>query len=75
MERSVKIFYSNLALNSGVDQDTFEKVTKHWSQEVSPFSAGDDKATMNSHNSTTHTNMKHNQRKRSTKEARPWHSQ
>ena len=47
-------------LNSDVDQDTFEEVTKHNSQEVSPFPAGDHKATRNRHESTTHTNMKHN---------------
>ena len=54
---------ANLALNSDVDQDTFGNVTKHNkhdSQEVSPFPASDHKATRNRHDSTTHTNMKHN---------------
>ena len=53
----------NLALNSDVDQDIFGKVTKHNkqdSQEVSPFPAGDQNATRNRQDSTTHTNMKHN---------------
>ena len=43
-----------------MDQETFGKVTKHNkhdSQEVSPFPAGDHKATRNRH--TTHTKMKH----------------
>ena len=55
--------WPNLALNSDVDQDTFGTVEKHNihdSQEVSPFPAGDHKATRNRHDSTTHTNMKHN---------------
>ena len=46
-----------------MDQDTFWKVTKHNkhdSQEVSPFPAGDHKATRNKHDSTTYTNMKLN---------------
>ena len=54
---------ANLALNCDVDQDTFGKVTKHNkhdSQKVSPFPAGDHKATRNRHDSTTRTNMKHN---------------
>ena len=54
---------ANLALNSDVDQDTFGKATKHTkhdSQEVTPFPAGDHKATRNRYDSTTHTNMKHN---------------
>ena len=72
-------FYGpNLALNSGVDQGIFGKVTKHYkhdSQEVRPFPAGDHKATRNRHGSTTHTNMKHNKQKRSTKEAPPWNGQ
>ena len=84
LERSVKNILleglnqfhgANLALNSNVDQDTFEKVTKHNkhdSQDVSPFPAGEHKATKNRHDSTTHTNMKHNLQKRSTKEAHPW---
>ena len=73
-----KIIGSNLALNSDVDQDTFGKVTKnnkHDSQEVSPFPAGDHKATRNRHDISTHTNMKHNKQKRSTKEAPPWNGQ
>ena len=48
---------ANLALNSDVDQDTFgtvEKHNKHDSQEVSPFPAGDHKATRNRHDRTTH---------------------
>ena len=63
-------FYgANLAFNSKVDQDTFGKVTTkhkttqlntHDSQEVSPFPAGDHKASRNRHDSTKHTNMKHN---------------
>ena len=47
-------------LYSDVDQDTFGKVAKHnkhGSQEVSPFPAGDHKATRNRHDNTTHTNM------------------
>ena len=51
---------ANLALNSDVDQDTFGKVTKHNSQEVSPFPAGDHKATRNRHNNN-------DQQKRSTR--------
>ena len=54
---------ANLALNPDVDQDTFGKVTKHNKHErqvLSPFPAGDHKATRNRHDSTTHTNMKHN---------------
>ena len=54
---------ANLTLDSNVDQDTFGKVTKHNthdSQEVSSFPAGDHKATKNSHDITTHTNMRHN---------------
>ena len=54
---------ANLALNTDVDQDTFGKVTKHNkhdSREVSPFPAGDLKATQNRHDSTTHIYMKHN---------------
>ena len=54
---------TNLALNSDGDQEICDKVTKHNkhdSQEVSTFPAGDHKATRNRHNSTTHTNMKHN---------------
>ena len=70
LERSVKLILleglnqflgANLALSSGVG--TFGKVTKHSkhnSQEVSPFPAGDHKAIRNRHDSTTHTNMKHN---------------
>ena len=57
-------FYgANLTLNSDMDQDTFEKVTKHNkhnSQEVSPFPAGDHKTTRNRHHSTTNINIKHN---------------
>ena len=48
---------ANLALNSDVDQDTLGKVTlhnKHDSQEVSPFPAGDHKATRSRHDSTTY---------------------
>ena len=48
---------ANLTLNSDVGQDTFGKVTqhnKHNSQEVSPFPAGDHKATRNRHDITTH---------------------
>ena len=62
---------TNLPLNSDVDQETFGEVTKHNkhdSQEVSPFPAGDNKASKNRHDrhdSTTNTNMKHNH-KRST---------
>ena len=52
-------FYgAHLAPNSDVDQDTFWKVTKHnkhYSQEVSPFPAGDQKAAKNRHHSKTHT--------------------
>ena len=69
---------ANLALNSYVDQDTFWNVINHNkydSQEVSLFQAGDHKATSNRHDSTAHTNMKHNQQKRSTKEAPPWNGQ
>ena len=54
---------ANLTLNSDEDQDTFGKVTKHSkhdSQVVSPFPAGDHKATRNRYDITTHTNMKHN---------------
>ena len=54
---------ANLANNFYMVQDTFGKVTKHnkyYSQEVSPFPAGDHKATRKRHDSTTHTNMKHN---------------
>ena len=54
---------ANLALNSDEDQDTFWKVTKHNkydSQEVTPFPAADHKFKRNKHDSTTHTNMKHN---------------
>ena len=54
---------ANLTLDSGVDNNTFEKVTKrntHDSQEVSPFPAGDHKATKNRHDITTYTNTKHN---------------
>ena len=54
---------ANIALNSDVDQDTFGKVTKHnkqHSQEVSPFPAGDHKATRNKYDGTTYTTMKHN---------------
>ena len=54
---------ANLTLDSDVDQDTFRQVTKHNthdSQDVSPFPAGDHKATKNRHYITTHTNMKHN---------------
>ena len=54
---------ANHALYSDVDQDTFGKVTKHNkhdSQEVRRFPEGDHKATRNRHDSTTHTNMKHN---------------
>ena len=70
-------FYgANLTLDSDVSQDTFGRVTKHNthnSQEVSHFPADDHKATTkNRHNITTHTNMKNNQQKRSTKEAPPW---
>ena len=58
------MFYgTNLTLDSDADQDIFGKVTKHNtydSQEVSPFPAGDHKATKNRHDITTHTNMKHN---------------
>ena len=61
---------ANLALNSNLDQDTFGKVPKHNSQEVSPFPAGDHKPTRNRHDSTTHTNMKHNLQERSTKKHR-----
>ena len=69
---------TNLALISDVDQDNFGKVTKHNkhdSQEVSSFPAGDHKATRSRHDSTTHTNIKHNLQKRSTKEARPLNGQ
>ena len=69
---------ANLTLNSDGDYDTFGKVTKHnkhKSQEVSPFPAGDHKATRNRRDSTTHINMKHNLQKRSTKETPPWNSQ
>ena len=65
---------ANLALNSDVDQTTFRKVTKHSThdrQEVSHFPAGDHKAARNRHDSTTHTNMKHNLQKRPTKETPP----
>ena len=54
---------ANLTLDSGVDNYTFEKVTKrntHDSQEVSPFPAGDHKTTKNRHIITTYTNTKHN---------------
>ena len=54
---------SNLINDSDVDQDTFGKETKHnkhHSKEVSPFPAGDHKATKNRHGITTHTKMKHN---------------
>ena len=57
---------ASLGLISDVDQDTFGKVTNtrkhntHDSQGVSPFPAGDHKATRNRHDSTTETNMKHN---------------
>ena len=72
-------FYgANLTHATDVDQDTFGKVTKHnthTSQEVSPFPAGDHKATKNRHDITTHTNMKHYLQKRSTKEAPPWNGQ
>ena len=64
---------ANLTLNSDADQDIFGKVTKHNkhnSQEISPFPAGDHKATGNRHDSTTHTNMKHNEQRRSTKKHR-----
>ena len=48
------MFYgANLTLDSFVDQDTFGNATKHNthdSQEVSPFPAGDHKATKNRHN-------------------------
>ena len=57
---------ANYTLYSVVDQDTFRKVTKHNkhdSQGVSPFPAGDHKATRNRHDSTTHTSMKHNEQK------------
>ena len=71
LERSVKYFTggfnqfqgANLTLDSDVDQDTFGKVTKHnrhGSQEVSPFPAGDHKATKNRHDITTNTNMMQN---------------
>ena len=65
---------ANLALNSDVDQTTFRKVTKHSThdrQEVSHFPAGDHKAARNRHDSTTHTNMKHNLQKRPTKKTPP----
>ena len=55
---------ANFAFNLDVDNDTFGKVTKHNkydSQEVSPFPAGDHKATTKKHDTTTHTNMKHNE--------------
>ena len=66
LERSVKnilleglnqFHCANLPLNSDMGQDTFGKVTKHNkhdSQEVSPFPAGDHKATRNRHDSKTH---------------------
>ena len=86
LERSVNILLegfnqfhgANHALHSDVKQDTSGKVTKHkkhGSQEVSPFPAGDHQTTSNRHESTKHTNMKHNLQKRFTKETPPWNRQ
>ena len=50
----------SIAYIEGVHHALFEKVSKHDSQEVFPFPASDHSATRNRHNSTTHTNMKHN---------------
>ena len=48
-----------LAIDPDVDQDIFGKVTKHNKLDNS-FQAGDHKSTKKRHDSTTHTNMKHN---------------
>ena len=58
MEGLNQFYGANLTLNSDVDQDTFGKVTKHNthdSQEVSPFPAGDHKATKEQTRQVQHT--------------------